>query len=131
MIARQRGHGLRDQRADDRRKRGDTHPSGGESDVRVQFGVGGVDPPDDLGRPLGQQLPGRCEPDAAPDPLQQLRAGLRLEPGEVVADRRLGVVHLPGRGGNRAQSRERVEDAQPSDVQHSSSVSMDRRDKTH
>ncbi|HWM23018.1 MAG TPA: hypothetical protein VNO51_25225 [Ilumatobacteraceae bacterium] len=35
-----------------------------------QFGAGGIDPPDDLGRPIGQQLSGLGEPDASPDPLQ-------------------------------------------------------------
>jgi hypothetical protein len=43
--------------------------------------VGGIDAPDDLGRAVGQQLPGRGEPDDAADALQQLRAGLGLEPG--------------------------------------------------
>ena len=59
-----------------------------------QLRVGGVDAADDLGRPVGQQLPGLGQPDAAADPLQQLRAGLGLEPGEVMADRRLRVVQL-------------------------------------
>jgi len=62
--------------------------------VGGRFGVGGIDPPDDLGGPIGEQLPGLRKPDAATDPLQQLRAGLGLEPCEVVADRRLRVVQL-------------------------------------
>ena len=35
-----------------------------------QLRAGGVDPADDLRRAVGQQLPGRGEPDAAADPLQ-------------------------------------------------------------
>ena len=83
-----------------------------------ELGVGAFDPPEDLGRPLGQQLPGRGEPDPAPGPLQQLRSGLGLEPGEMVADRRLRVVELLRRRGDRAAPREGFEDAQPGDVQH-------------
>jgi hypothetical protein len=51
--------------------------------VGGELRVGGVDPPDDLRRPIGQQLPGRGQPDAAPGALQQLGAGLGLEPGEM------------------------------------------------
>ena len=86
--------------------------------------VGGVDASDDLGRAVGQQLPGRGEPDAAADPLQQLRAGLGLEPGEVVGDRRLGVVQLLRRRGDRPVAGDGVDDAQPGDVQHASTLSM-------
>ena len=43
-----------------------------------------MDAPEDLGGAVGQQLPGPGEPDATADPLQQLRAGLGLQPGEVV-----------------------------------------------
>jgi len=50
---------------------------------------GGIDAADDLGGAVGQQLPGGGEPDPSADPLQQLRSGLGLEPGEVVGDRRL------------------------------------------
>jgi hypothetical protein len=49
-------------------------------DVGGQLRAGGIDAPDDLGGAVGQQLPGRGEPDPAADPLQQLRAGLGLEP---------------------------------------------------
>ena len=90
-----------------------------------------VEPPDDLGCPVGQQLSGGGEPDAAPGALQQLRAGLGLEPGEVVADRRLRVVELLRCRGDRAESREGVEDAQSSDVQHLSSLSMGGREGWH
>ena len=46
-----------------------------------------------------------------------------LEPGEVVADRRLRVVELLRRRGCANQSREGIKDARPSDVQHVSSIS--------
>ena len=44
---------------------------------------GGVEAPDDLRGPVGQQPPGLGEPDPAPDPLQQPGPGLGLEPGQV------------------------------------------------
>ena len=43
-----------------------------------QLRAGGIDAADDLGGAVGQQLPGRGEPDPSADPLQQLRAGLGL-----------------------------------------------------
>jgi hypothetical protein len=79
--------------------------------VGGQLGVGGIDPPNDLARPIGQQLPCLGEPDAPPDPLQQLRAGLGLEPCEVVADRRLRVVQLLRSCGDRSVSGDGVDDA--------------------
>ena len=87
--------------------------------------VGGVDSADDLGRALGEQLSGRGHPDAAADPLQQLRAGLGLEPGEVVGDRRLGVVQLLRGRGDRSVARDGVDHAQSVDVEHASTLSMD------
>ena len=126
MPVGQRGHRPRDERADHGREAGQAYPPGAQPDVGGQFGVGGVDPPEDLGGPGGQQLPGGGEPDPAPGPLQQLRAGLGLEPGEVVADRRLRVVQLLRRRGDRSEPRERVDDTQSGDVQHVSTLSMSR-----
>ena len=58
--------------------------------------AGGIDPPHDLGGGVGEQLAGGGEADPSPDALQQLRAGLGFEPGEVVGDR----VNLVGRNEN-------------------------------
>jgi hypothetical protein len=93
--------------------------------------VGGRNAADNLSRAVGQQLPGGGEPDSAADPLQQLRAGLRLEPGEVVRDRRLGVVQFPRRRGDRSVAGDGVDDAQPSDVQHASTLSMSQHKTWH
>ena len=93
--------------------------------------VGGIDASDDLGGAVGQELPGRGEPDAAADSLQQLCAGLGLEPGEVVGDRRLGVVQFPCRRGDRSVAGDGVDDAQPSDVQHGSTLSMGQHESWH
>ena len=96
-----------------------------------QLRAGGIDPTDDLGRAVGQQLPGRGEPDPSADPLQQLRAGLGLEPGDVVGDRRLGVVQFPRRRGDRSVAGDGVDDAQAGDVQHASTLSMGQHESWH
>jgi hypothetical protein len=112
-----RGHRRRHERSDRRGEAGEAHPAGGQADVSGQLGAGGVDAPDDLRRALRQQLPGRREPDPAAHPLQQLRAGLGLEPREVMGDRRLGVVQLLRCRRDRSVTRDGVDDAQPVDIQ--------------
>jgi hypothetical protein len=90
MPGRQRRHRRGHERSYRRGEGGQADAAGGQPEVRRQLGAGGIDAPDDLGGSLGQQLPGRGEPDPAADALHQLRAGLDLEPAEVVGDRRLG-----------------------------------------
>ena len=63
--------------------------------------------------------------------LQQLRSGLGFEPGEVVGDRRLGVVQLLCRRGDRSMARDGVDDAQPVHVQHASTLSMSQHESRH
>ena len=74
---------------------------------------------------------GGREPDPAADALQQLRAGLGLEPCEVVGDRRLRVVQLLRRRGDRPVARDGVDHAQPVDVQHASTLSMSQHESWH
>ena len=88
------GDGLGHDRPDGGREPGQANPSGGQPDVGGELGAGGIDASDDLGGSGGEQVPGLGEADAAPDPLQQLGAGLGLEPGEVMGDGRLRVVQL-------------------------------------
>ena len=114
----QRRHRPRHERADRGREAGEPHAPGGEADVGGELRARGVDPADDLRRPVREQLPGRREPDAAADPLEELRARLRLEPREVVADRRLRVVQLLRGRGHRAVAGDRVDHAQAVDVEH-------------
>ena len=95
------GGGLRDQRAHDRVEAGQPDPSGVQPGQGGQFRRRRVDPADDLGCPVGQQAAGRGEPDPAADPLDQLGTELRLQPGQLMADRRLGVLQLLGGRGDR------------------------------
>jgi len=99
--------------------------------VRGQLGVRRLDASDDLGGPVGEQLAGLSEADAASDTLQELRARLRLQPREVVADRRLRVVQLLRRLGDGSMTGHRVDDAQARDVQHASTLSMSSRENWH
>ena len=130
MPARQRRHRRRHERPDRRGEGGQAHASGGQPHVGGQLRAGGIDPADDLGGAVGQQLPGRGEPDPTADSLHQLRAGLGLEPAKVVGDRRLGVVQLLRRRGDRAMARDGVDDAQPGDV-HASTLSMSQHESWH
>ena len=70
MPARQHRYCRWHERPDRRSERGEPHAARGQSDVGRQLRAGGVDPPDDLGRAVGEQLPGRREPDPSTDPLQ-------------------------------------------------------------
>jgi hypothetical protein len=60
-----------------------------------------------------------AESNPAADPLQQAGAGVGLEPGEVVADRGLGVVQFLGRRRDRAAAADRFENAKLHESQHS------------
>jgi hypothetical protein len=131
VLAGQRRHGGRHQRSDRRGEAREAHAPGGQPHVGRQLRAGRVDPADDLGGAVGQQLPGRRQPDTAADPLQQLRAGLGLEPGEVVRDRRLGVVQLLRRRGDRPEARDGIDDPQAVHVQHSSTLSMGQHESWH
>src|SRR5206468_12811920 len=57
--------------------------------------------------------------------------GLGLEPGEVVADRRLRIVQLLRCRGDRSTPGEGIKDPQPRNVQHSLSISMDQHEVLH
>jgi len=80
IPVRQRRQRRRHERSVRRGEAGEAHAAGVQSHMGGELGAGGIDPPDDLGRAVGQQPPGRGEPDSAADPLQQLRAGLGLQP---------------------------------------------------
>jgi hypothetical protein len=92
--------------------------------VRVQSAAGRIHATQDLRRAFGEHDAGLRQPDAASDPLHELRAGLRLEPRDVVADRRLRVVQLARGGRDRTVAGDGGEDAQTVEVEHSSTVSM-------
>ena len=96
-----------------------------------QFRVGRVDPADDLGGSVGQQAAGLGQADAPASPLDELRPGFGLESREVVADRRLRVVHLPRRCGHRPKAGDRVEHAQAGHVEHLSILSIDKHEIWH
>ena len=116
MLTRERGRCSRDQGADRGGEPGQTHTPGGQADVGGQLRLGGVHAADDLRRTAGQQLPRLGQPDPAADPLQQLRARLGLEPGEVMADRRLRVAQLTRRRSHGSVPGHRVDDPQAGNV---------------
>ena len=66
-----------------------------------------------------------------PEAIELLRAGLGLQPRDVMGDRRLGVVQLLRRPGDRAVARDGVDDPQPVDIQHASTLSMSQHESCH
>src|SRR6202012_3124472 len=84
--------------------------------------LGRVQRAQDLGRPVGQQPARVGQPDAPARPPDPPDAGLGLEPGQGVADRRLGVVELPGRGRDRPVPGHRDQDAESRHVQHVTTI---------
>ena len=103
--------GVRYQGGECRLEAGDPDPAGSQAHHRGQFRGGGVDPSDDLGSAAGEVLTLRREPDAPPDALDEPGAGLGFQPGQMVADRRLGVLQVLGGLGDRAVRGDRREDA--------------------
>jgi hypothetical protein len=69
-----RGH----DRPERRRERRQPQPAGPQARVRGELVLGGVQPPDDLPCPLGEQPSSVGEPDAPACLLDELRPGLRL-----------------------------------------------------
>jgi hypothetical protein len=109
-------------RAERGRERGQPQPPGPQPAVGGELVLGGVEAPDDLGGALGEQLPRVRQADAPPGALHELGAGLGLQPGQVMADRGLGVVEGAGRGGHRAVPGHRDEHAEPRYVQHGPTI---------
>jgi len=79
LVQYRRGGGHdRAQRGRERRQPQPTGPQPGEDRELV---LRRVEPADHLDGPLGEQPARVGQPDSAPGPLDQLRSGLRLEPG--------------------------------------------------
>ena len=78
-----------------------------------------VDAADDLRGAVGQEPARLGQADPATDLLEQLGAGLGLEPGQVVAQGRLGVAQLLGGQRDGSVSSDGVDDAQLDESEHS------------
>jgi hypothetical protein len=100
------------------RERGEPQPPGAQAAVDREFVLGRVETAYDFRGALGEQAARVGQPDPAPGTLDELSAGFRLEPGEVVADRGLRVVERVGRGRHRAVPGHSDQHAEPRNVQH-------------
>jgi len=120
FVKYRRGRG--DDRAERGGERGEPQPPGAQPGEDREFVLRRVKPADHLDRPLREQPPRVGEPDAAPGPLDKLGAGFRLEPGQVMADRRLRVVQRVGRRGNRSVPGDGHQHAEPRYIQHASTI---------
>jgi len=120
LVQYRRGGGHdRAQRGRERRQPQPTCPQPGEDRELV---LRRVEPADHLDGPLGEQPARVGQPDSAPGPLDQLRSGLRLEPGQMVADRGLRVVQCVRRGGHRAVPGNSDQHAESRNVQHALTI---------
>jgi hypothetical protein len=131
MATGQGGRRRGDERAERGREARQPHSPRVESDVRGQLGGRGAHPAEDLRGPFGENLSGLRQPDAAADALKQHGACLLLQPGEMVAHRRLRVVELASGRGDGPVPRDGVQDAEASEVEHSSTLSMDYVENRH
>ena len=91
------GDRLWHQRGSSRRERSRPQASRANPEHRRQLGLGRLDPGEDPIRVLDQAGPGCRRPDPATVPDDQGGAGLSLEPGDRLRDRRLGVGERLGR----------------------------------
>jgi len=114
--------GGRHNRAERRGKRGQPQPPGPQPGEHRELILRCVKPADYLGSPLGEQSPRVGEPDAAPSPLDELGTRLRLQPGQMVTDRRLGVVQRVGRRGDRPVPGDGHQHAEPRYIQHGPTI---------
>jgi hypothetical protein len=124
ILRREDSRHFRQKRDEGRPVRRHAHPSGAQPDMCIQLCGRRIHAPENLGGTFGEDPAGLRQPDAAPSPLEQLRAGLRFQPGDVVAHRGLRVVQLAGRGGYRPVAGDRSEHPEPIEVEHSSTVSI-------
>ena len=104
------------------RERGQPDPARAQPGVRRQLRLRRRDPAQDLLRPLGQHPPGGGQPDPAAGPLQQSGAGLGLQPGQVVRQRRLDVPEFGRGGGDRAVPGDGGQRPEPGEIEHPGSM---------
>jgi len=109
-------------RTERRGERGEPQPPGAQPGEDREFVLRRVEAADHLDGPLGEQPSRVGEPDAAPRPLDELGARLRLQPRQVVADRRLGVVERVGGRGDRPVPGDGHQDAEPRYIQHAPTI---------
>ncbi len=95
-----------------RRARGDAHRPGVPADEVVEAAQGAVEPGDAVGGGRLEDAPGLGGDDAAGVPLQQIGAGLLLEPADVLTDGRLGAAEVAGDGAEAAGPADGHEDAE-------------------
>src|SRR5262245_48242188 len=93
-------------------------PAAAQPADRGQLLLGRLDAGEDRVRVGYERAAGLGEPHAARAALHELRPGLALERGHVLADRRLCEVERLRRGGERAPRRDLPEHAHPLDIEH-------------
>ena len=112
------GHGLRHERGAGTLEAGEAQPAAAQPGDRGQLLLGGVQAAEDRLGVLHERAAGVREADAARAALHEPGAGLALEGGHVLADRRLGEAErLRGRG-ERALCGDLAKDLHSAHVEH-------------
>ena len=118
----ERADGERDERRVGGRGRADVEAAALERAERVELALGRGQAVEDRVGVADQQLAGLGQPHAAGGALDQARAGLGLERGDLARHGGLGEGERLGRGGEGAVRGDLAQDPQASDVKHVQSV---------
>ena len=118
----ERAHRERDQRGVGGRGRADVQAAALERAERLELALGRGQAVEDHVGVADEQLAGLGEAHAAGGALDQARAGLGLERGDLARHRGLGERERLGRGGEGAVRGDLAQDPQASDVKHVQSV---------
>jgi peptidoglycan/LPS O-acetylase OafA/YrhL len=118
VLVAQHRRGDRHDRAERGRERGQPQAPRAQPAVDGEFVLGGVETAYDFGGPFGEEAASVRQADAAPGPLDQLGAGLRFEPGKVMAHGGLRVVEGVSGPGDRSVPGHCDQHPEPRYVQH-------------
>ena len=118
----ERAHGERDQRGVGGRGRADVQAATLELGERLELALGRSEAIEDHVGMADEQLAGLGQAHPADGALDQARAGLGLERGDLARHRGLGERERLGRGGEGAVRGDLAQDPQASDVKHVQSV---------
>jgi hypothetical protein len=114
----ERGRGPRYEGGSGGRERREPDVAAAQAGDAGDFGFGVMDGGQDPAGVADQRQASLGEPGLPPGPPDEAGADLALEGGDLLGDRRLGVVHRLRRHGERAVAFHRLQHTEPLHVQH-------------
>ena len=124
MPAPELGDGGRQQRGRRAEEGDDAQVPAAQPGDGLELALGGVEAGEDRLGVGDERGAGVGQSHAARAALDELRAGLALESGDLLRDRRLGVGERLGRGGERAARGDLAQDPQALHIEHKTSLSL-------